>query len=249
MKKSTCHTAIPFEQARADSKVFRTAYPLSKELRNQFFTDVFKKLEQHVIKQSIAGIYPDFLRFAKTCEARPEKADDAAQLFYWWRLLNDAHQNPSSNIFTKFHYEHFTFFKDHPLFLSWLQLTQHVIPDFFYVAKGVSPYGCYLVNLKNKETIKMILHDSNHALPEVGSIISAVLLPFSNQLHLPVAMYEFDTDATEDIAPTLKHLYIEYAEEPDPFQVWLKTFMSLLLVEKYSLSGEEPWKDSEGPAT
>ncbi|WP_404407083.1 hypothetical protein [Jeotgalibacillus malaysiensis] len=241
MKQSTEHNAILFEQARADSKTFRTAYPLSKELRNQFFTHVFKQLNQYVTKKSVAGMYPDFLKFARTCEARPEKEDDAAQLFYWWRLLNDASKNPSSNIFTEFHFNHFVFFKSHPLFLSWLHLAQNVVPGFYYVAEDLNPYGCYLVNLKNRKAVRMMLPDTNHPLPRVGSVISAVLLPFSNQLNLPVAMYEFDAGATEDIVPTLKHLHLECDKERDPFQVWLKNYMSLLLVEKYSLSGEEPW--------
>ncbi|AJD89762.1 hypothetical protein JMA_04450 [Jeotgalibacillus malaysiensis] len=241
MKQSTEHNAIRFEQARADSKVFRTAYPLSKELRNQFFTHVFNKLNHYVAKNSVAGMYPDFLKFARTCEARPEKEDDAAHLFYWWRLLNDANKNPSSNIFTEFHFEHFAFFKTRPLFLSWLQLAQHTVPDFYYVAEELSSYGCYLMNLENRSVVRMMLPDTNHPLPQAGSVISAVLLPFSNQLHLPVALYEFDLAATKDIVPTYKHLHLECDKALDPFQIWLKNYMSLLLVEKYSLSGEEPW--------
>lgn len=242
MKQSTDHNAILFEQARADSSLFRTSCPLSKELHNQFFTHVFNKLNEHVMKKSVAGMYLDFLKFARTCEAHPEKEKDAAQLFYWWRLLNDASKNPSYNIFTEFQYEHSVFFKDHPLFVSWLHLAQKVVPGFYYVAEDSSPSTCYLVNAKNKKTFKMMLPDKNHSLPQTGSVISAILFPFSNHLHLPAAMYEFDAAATKDILLTLKHFYFECEKEPDPFQDWLKIYMSLLLVEKYSLSEEEPWK-------
>ncbi|TFE02316.1 hypothetical protein [Jeotgalibacillus salarius] len=242
MKKFTEHTPVVFEQARADSKIFRTEYPLSKELRRQFIKNVYGKLDHYVLKQSVTGMYPDFLKFARICEARPEKEEHAAQLFYWWRLLNDAHKNPSSNIFSEFHYEHFTFFKKHPIFLSWLNLAKQVCPDFYYVAEGITPHSCYLIQLKDRKIIKMMLPGSNQSLPQNGTVISATLLPFSSQLHLPIAMYQFEEAATEDIVAILKHFHIEMKDEIDPYQVWLKIFKSLLLVEKYSLSGEEPWK-------
>ncbi|MBM7578786.1 hypothetical protein [Jeotgalibacillus terrae] len=236
------HTLL-FEQSRADSKIFRKDVSLSEELKDLFFENVYTRLNNYVLKRHVVSMYPDFLEFARTCEARPEKEEYAAFLFYWWRLLDDTHKNPASNIFTEFHGEHFPFFKKHPIFLSWLNQAKKVTPGFYFTAGHIGGNGCTLIDLKSKEVIQVMFPSKTLPFPRKGTVVSCILLPFAEHLHLPLAIYPFEYSTREEIAPHIHHYYSELIDEKDPYMVWLQMFMSLLLVEKYTLSGEEPWKD------
>ncbi len=224
---------IDFVQTSKNSKVFRPAYCVSEELREEMVSKVFKDFMIYTLDRYYEENESLFEETVVDLEVRKEKGDSLKHNLFWWRVFYDSNQYGNS-IIEDYIADNYHWLSKKPILISWLRECDKVVPKFYFIGHKYNENFFVAIDILAEETLDVIVYDPTAIPPITGELAFGTLIPLGGGLFFPIIdLYHFDYEARQDIANHLHFYFDKHLKKSPMHEAFIHVLLAMLQIETF----------------